>query len=334
MFEQYIKKLNIIFKISADILGNLFIHRKETYCHLLWDSVFINFNGDVYTCCHYKPWKYGNIYNKNLSEVLKKSVLLKLYKFMSLHKCLFCSFDCTLIEELRKKVKPEDEMKTRHPGRILLLCGELCNISCIMCPQDHRSKEVLDFEAAKKNIDWSQFYEIMLQGGEILAMKDAKKLYLWLTREQNKKADLLTNGLLVNDEWADHLVNGSNVIAISVNAATKETHNHVNRGSDFFKVVDNIKKMISLKSEKKSGVQIIYKYSIVPENVHEVAEAIVFAENLGCDQISYGYDLSVPDYIKKNENLRLDLKNRITSILEKGVRIKVDKAKLKTLNLF
>jgi sulfatase maturation enzyme AslB (radical SAM superfamily) len=333
VLNNLLRKFKIIYNAIYGIVVNLIIWKKQTHCHLLWDSIFVDNKGNVYTCCHYKPWKIGNIYKKHLSAIIGESRLLKLYKFMSLNKCLYCSFGCTLIPEHLKGTRPALEMKYNHPRRILVLCGELCNINCIMCPQDHRSKEVINAEIAKKNIDWSQYEEIMFQGGEVLAMKEAKELYLWLTRTLNKKIDLLTNGILINDEWADYLVNGSNVVAISVNAASKKVHELINNGSDFTRVVNNIKKLVELKRQQKQGVQIIYKFSIVPENVHEIPDAICFANSIGCDQITYGFDSSVPDYLESNGELRSSIKHRMASAISNGISIKVDKSYLERLGL-
>lgn len=331
--NKFIYILKEFSKVIFSIKSNLLTKRINTYCHMLWDSVFVDNKGNVYTCCHYKPWKFGNIYNKKLSKIISSSIRLKIYKFLSLNKCLFCYFKCTLISDERKDIRPTYEEISDGPRSILVLCGELCNISCIMCPQDHRSRDILDAEIAKKNIEWSQFEDIMFQGGEILAMKEAKDLFLWLTKQMNKKVNLLTNGLLIDDEWVENLVEGANVLAISVNACTKETHELVNKGSNFDKVVNNIKKLVRYRDLNKTGTQIIYKFSIVPENVHEVADAISFANNLGCDEISYGYDLSVPEYIKNNETLRLDVVTSVDSVMDADVDIKVDLPKLKLLGL-
>lgn len=46
-----------------------------------------------------------------------------------------------------------------------------------------------------------------------------------------------------NHEWAEHLVYGSRKIRISVNAATKRTHELINKVSNYDKVIENIKKL-------------------------------------------------------------------------------------------
>ncbi len=202
-----------------------------------------------------------------------------------------------------------------------------------MCYQDHRSKVVLNSEVIRKNIDFSGIEDIDFQGGEILAMKNAREMYLWLTKELHKKVNLITNGILINEEWADHLVKGSNWIQISVNAATKEIHETVNRNSNFARVIDNIKKLTHLKNEYGSDVKIAYKFTIVPENIHEVRDAITLADDLGCDQIAFGFDASIPGFLQGNEQLRENIKNSISQLRNKGLKIDIENKRLEQLGL-
>lgn len=334
--DTIIQKSEYIGRITKAIrlvINNLLVNRRHTYCRYLWESVFIHKNGDVYICCHYGPGKIGNIYKHNLSKIWEKSIRLKLFRLLSLNKCLYCFFECNIISADEKRSSARSLIYIKYPKGLRILIGEFCNLNCIMCGQDHRSKEAIDNKIIKENIDWTRVEEIDFLGGEILAMKNAKELYLWLTKTVNKKVNLITNGLLINDEWAYHLVNGSNWIEISVNAATEATHELVNRKSNFVRVINNIKKLIDLKQQHGSDVKITYKYTIVPENIHEVADAIELAENLGCDHISYGYDYSVINILKQNNELRRKLKNQIFRLVNSDLKLTVNVMRLEYLNL-
>ena len=94
-----------------------------------------------------------------------------------------------------------------------------------MCWQDHHNNVMLDSELLKKNIDWSRVENIEFQGGEVLAMKGAKKIYLWLTKEMDKKINLITNGTLISDEWAEHLLYGSKKYEYLLTLLPKELTN-------------------------------------------------------------------------------------------------------------
>jgi len=311
-------------------------HSGNAHCNLLWDRLFINNKGNVYVCCLLKPGIIGNIYREDLSRIWKGSVRLNLFRLMSIRGCLnyFCQQRCIFMSELLEDNSTR-EVFLEYPRRLDILFGESCNLECIMCGQDHRGKTALDINILKKNVGWSRLEEITLQGGEILVMKDGREFYLWLTQKMNKKVDLITNGMFINDEWADYMTKGSNWIQISVNAATEKTHELVNKHSKFKTVINNIKRLVRSKSKNNSEVKIVYKYTIVKENLHEITKAIDFAESLGCDKICYGYDNPVPAVLTVNNKLKSGIKNEISNKLDnKNLRIHLNRDVLEFLGLF
>jgi MoaA/NifB/PqqE/SkfB family radical SAM enzyme len=319
--------------ISKTAVKDFLINRKSTYCPMVWDSAFIDQHGNVYTCCHYEPGVLGNIYSNDLSEIWTNSVQLKMFRWMSLNRCLHCFHECTLLSSSQKAHAFTNRGVRKYPKNLRILFGEFCNISCVMCTQNHRSKVMLDSEAVRNNIDFSGIEAIDFQGGEVLAMKSAREMYLWLTKELHKKVNLITNGVLINEEWADHLVKGSNWIQISVNAATKEIHEIVNRNSTFAKVIDSIRKLVRLKRENGSDVKIIYKFTIVEENVREVGAAIELADYLGCDQIAFGFDASIPGFLLNNEHIRETIRNRIALLKSGTLNVDIERKRLEQLDL-
>jgi len=309
------------------LMKNFVFDRNTTNCHLLWDSVYINQYGEVFSCCFNEPNQIGNIYKKNLYKIWSKNFRLQIYRKLSLHRCLSCSLSCYLITRANKQ--KTHTIPSSYPKRVWILYGELCNINCIMCWQDSRSKKMLNNEAIMDNIDWSKVEEIVLQGGEILAMSSAKELFLTLAREKNKKVNIITNGLLLNDVWMEHILSNSNWIEISFNAATKQTHETVNRGSNSRKVVNNIKRLAKLKEQYKSDIEIIFKYTVVPENITEIPDAIKFAETLGCNRIVYGYSKKALAMLDNDVYLRNRLKERLNYVISNNdIKIKIEKDRL------
>jgi MoaA/NifB/PqqE/SkfB family radical SAM enzyme len=203
-----------------------------------------------------------------------------------------------------------------------------------MCQQDHKSKTVINSDFLKKNVNWSLVENIRLTGGEVLLIKGIKELYLFLTQKKGKKVDIITNGTLIDNEWASLLVKGSNQVQISINAATKKTHSLVNKGSNFDKVIHNVKLLIALKRNFQSSAQIIYKYTICDKNIHEMVDAIELAESLGCDMIGYGYDrTTVPFILNKEVELRNQTKKRLVQLRSADLNVKIGLQPLQKLGL-
>ncbi len=139
--------------------------------------------------------------------------------------------------------------------------------------------------------------------------------------------------MLINDEWAEHLVKGAKWIEISVNAATKKTHEFVNKGSNYEKVIDNINNLIHLKHHYNSDIIITYKYTIVPGNISEIADAIEFADSLGCDRISYGFSSLVPRTLGENEELSEKVKSKLSRLVNDNLKIEIIRNRLEQLGL-
>jgi len=316
------RKVLYIFNI---LINNLFKERTHTYCYWLWDQAFINEYGYVASCCHFATGAIGNIYKQDLYKIWEKSVRLKLFQWLSLHGCLECFWKCSLLSLKEKENSTHYRGAIKYPKFLHIVYSTFCNFNCVMCGQDHKSGVALDSDVLKKNIDWDQVEEIILQGGEILAIKSAKEFYLWLTQQKNKKVNLITNGILIDDEWADYLIKGSKWIDISVNAATEDTFKLVNNNSGFNKVIDNIKKLVYLKHKYGADVKIRYHFTIIPQNIMEIPDAILLADKLGCDVVTYSYDVSsVPVFFNKNRDIREQIKNKVVDLINNGgLKIKI-----------
>ncbi len=286
----------------------------STFCPRLWKDVFIDPKGDVYGCCHRKPVAIGNIYQQKLQDICNSSTIQQLRQ-KSLDGQLECYEQCSLIDKKAEHQIPDNTaFKYAQLKKLKIEFGELCNISCVMCPQDHKSRTVLSFEKLVENVDLGPFESINIQGGEPMAIAAAKKFYEYVV-SKNKQPLFMTNGLLINDEWAEKIAMGSAFIYISLNAATAETHEMVNRGSKWDVVLKNIRKLRDARERNGTDLKILGHMTIIVENIHEIPLFIRDFEQFGVDQIDFGYDSKVPGYLSGNPFLRIALKRDIYKAL-------------------
>ena len=332
--EDASRKLDEIVQILRATLRNLFIEREGTNCPQLWDTAFIDQYGNVFNCCHSRPGALGKLQDSHLSTIWQQSRRLRFFRWLSRHGALYCALNCTLISAEDRASPPKKMLAPVHPTTVRILHGELCNLACTMCWQDHRDRQIVSNSLITEQIDWPKVEHVELQGGEVLAMKEAREFFVWLTQAMGKKADLITNGTLINETWARNLVLGANWVAISVNAASKEVHERINRGSSFEKVTANIKRLTHLKRQMGGDLEIIYKFSIIQENIHEIPDAIPVAAELGCDRIAYGFDpTTVPDYLERNPELQASLRQRVEEQIAIGYPIEIERIRLQRLGL-
>jgi MoaA/NifB/PqqE/SkfB family radical SAM enzyme len=275
----------------------------------LWDEAYINEKGDVYSCCHARPGVIGNIHHSSLREI-HNSEQVQRFREESLAGRLGCFARCTLLkkDEIEPVAKPlnADFSELR---RVKIMFGEGCNINCVMCPQNSRSRDYLDFDVLVRNVDLTHFELIELQGGEPLFIEPAKR-YFDYAAAHGKKISFLTNGILVNDEWAEKISLHSTFVYFSLNAATRETHEAINRGSHWERVIANIQRVRAARERTGSGVRILGHMTIIPENLGEIPHFIQRHAELGFDAVDFGYDLGVPAHLRSIRNLLLKRKLR------------------------
>lgn len=294
---------------------NLRMKNKNTYCYFLWKEAFINDNGNVYACCHQKPGILGNIYKNTLEEILHFTKIKKL-RHLSIHRKLRCHRNCTLLGDRKYEDPPkEHEFKYETLTGLKILFGEGCNINCVMCWQNSNKKRELDPGILINNINLSSIEQIDLQGGEPLYLKSARK-YFDHCISQNKQVSFLTNGTIMSEKWAEKIAQYSRAISISLNAATKLTHERINLGSSWDSVLENIQLLKKAKNRINSKLEIAGHMTIITSNLQEIPIFIDKYKEFGFDRIKFGFDLRVPIYLKLHPTFKKKLSDKITASLK------------------
>lgn len=307
---------------------------KNTYCPYLWSEAFIDPTGDVFCCCHRKPAAVGNIYKDTLKNIYSNDLMRSLRQ-KSIDGCLGCYKDCTLIDKTvsHRLRTTADFNYAKDLKKLKIEFGELCNIQCVMCWQDHKSRITLDHKKLIENVDLSPFNDIDIQGGEPLAIADAKAYFDYVAGQQ-KNPLIMTNALLINEEWAKKIVMASPYIYISLNAATAKTHERVNKGSKWDAVLGNIHKLVAARQEHRSSIKILGHMTIILENLKEIPLFIEKFRSFGFDEIDFGFDVKVPEYLRRNPYLKVLLRKKIKKVCEaSNDRPLIDTRRLKILGL-
>jgi len=186
---------------------------------------------------------------------------------------------------------------------------EDCNLSCTMCEEHspfstyikeklggkHRRmpKEWLEpiFEQAKK-IGVSEMIPSTM--GEPLIYKHFAH-FVELCYKYNIKMNLTTNGTFprttekVVTEWAKLIVPITTDVKISWNGATAKTAKEVMKGIDFEQTVANVKEFIRIRDEHYTNTgyycRITFQLTFMQNNMHELADIVKLASQLGVDRV-------------------------------------------------
>lgn len=214
---------------------------------------------------------------------------------------------CKELEKLYKKYIQKSNYKL---WRVTLDTNpEDCNLSCTMC-EEHSSfstyiKEKLNGKHRRMPKEWlSPIFQQAKKIGvtEVIPSTMGEPLiykhfayFVELCYKYNIKMNLTTNGTFPRatgknvSEWANLIVPITTDVKISWNGATAETSQKVMKGVDFEQNVESLKEFIRIRDEYfvKTGYycRITFQLTFMQNNMHELADIVKLASQLGVDRV-------------------------------------------------
>jgi MoaA/NifB/PqqE/SkfB family radical SAM enzyme len=186
---------------------------------------------------------------------------------------------------------------------------EDCNLKCIMCEEHSPYSNFIpnlykETGVKRRRMKFETVESIFNQAkalgvseiipstmGEPLLYKEFDKIFE-LSKHHNIKINLTTNGTFPKKtvlEWAKLIVPNTTDIKISWNGATKETSEKIMLGVDFEQTILNIKEFIKYRDlyyqENGYFCRVTLQLTFMQNNMHELAEIIKLAANLGVDRV-------------------------------------------------
>lgn len=154
------------------------------------------------------------------------------------------------------------------PKMIIFDILNVCNLRCYHCPQkeikkrDNYRAQFLDFKLFKKIIDEISNHKVNLVrftgDGEPLLYKNILEMITYAKSKVKGKINLTTNGILLNENIARYLLRlPIDFIDISIDAFTENKYNQIRQGGDFKRLINNVQRLVSLKSELNSPAKIV-----------------------------------------------------------------------------
>ena len=230
---------------------------------------------------------------------------------------------CHILEDIYAGLQPQ---KLR---RITIDTNpEDCNLSCIMC-EEHSPfsnfKQNLFNETGQRyrRMDPAKLDDIFSQAkklgvkeiipstmGEPLLYKGIEKIFQ-LSQQYDIKINLTTNGTFPKhpiEVWAAMIIPNTTDIKISWNGATGAIAEKIMTGLNFGKSVENVRAMIAYRDKHYTETgyycRITFQLTFMRNNMHELADIIKLAAELGVDRIK-GHHLWT--HFDEIENLSMKL---------------------------
>ncbi|MDO9464745.1 MAG: radical SAM protein [bacterium] len=172
-----------------------------------------------------------------------------------------------------------------YPSYIEIEVTTRCNLRCIMCEHTYWNEPNRDmsFQEFKQIVD--QFPKLKWIGltgiGESFLNKDFIRMLKYV-KSKSIYVELYDTFYFIDKKIAKELIEIEvDKIFVSLDAATKETYEYIRVGSDFEKVVNNVKNLFQLKREKNAFSPIVeFHYIISKANSQEVLPYIELVHSL------------------------------------------------------
>lgn len=293
-------------------------------CYRPFTSVLIDDFGDVYFCC--MAWqidnslKLGNLKESSLQELWNNDKAKKARGDMYANKTSqYCSEKTcpirlskthidvnNLLDPYYKELFTElciDDINNKNtmlrsfPSFIAIGLDKRCNLDCIMCTA--KNIDGLSFLEIEKTVT-NLFNEIkshihdvrrlfLSANGEPLLSKDVTSLLRETAhlKENKISIEMLSNGNLLTPEMFDQIKhNNFFSMAFSVDAATKETYEHIRRKGNWDQLMKNLSYISKLRGESKIR-HFEINMTVMKMNFKQIYDFIKLAEQLGCDQVQF-----------------------------------------------
>ncbi len=232
---------------------------------------------------------------------------------------------------------------TNQDNHLTLEISAKCNLYCSMCSLEkhHHNKGFMSKNTFNKILPYIKQFNIVDFGftGEpflnknlIYFLKKIKKI------NPNIYLQIITNGTLLSDKIMKDLIKfGLDEIMFSIDGASKQIYEHIRIGSDFNKVINNIKKLNSFKKKYSSNKPIFTStFVIMEQNYLEMLKFVELMKKLDFKRIMFNnvepYSLkSYNDsfYDKKSKEIKKNLQDIKNSSKKSDLEIIIPRFKSK-----
>jgi len=335
------------------------------HCTLPWTYLYLRYGGRIQPCCqnstslgnvNVEGFNFDKVWNGKEMQLLRKLISEDKYEEAG------CSKDCNIIHtlkhekgvqlfdsqiiavaklnnnfknnlyKLKKAISEKKVISSNLPTQLDIQPTEACNMSCIMCHQNHTNPDKLGTKEILKVIEpiIETIYSISFQGGEIFIDKKYKELLINLKHRIQKFQQLkvITNGSLLFPEDLDKMTKGENPIyfTISADGVNEKTFKEIRQSSHFNRVIKNIRYLAKVQENKKKEI-IRWNFVVMKSNFYQIKELIILSSQL---KITIFLQAIIGTYPEENifQYLLIDI-GKALKYIQEAIILQVDlKAKI------
>ncbi|MHB9154092.1 MAG: radical SAM protein [Endomicrobiales bacterium] len=187
------------------------------------------------------------------------------------------------IEIAQKKTVLESRMRN-----LIVTLATDCNLRCVMCEWVRAKRwEIPRKTLQEVRASFPYLERIVWQGGEVFLYKGLRDLIEEAGRFPHLQQVITTNGLLIDEKWAEVLIRNNVDLTFSVDGATREVYEKIRQGARYDLLVENIRRFVRLKEEARSSVKTNLHIVVMRSNYRQLEDYIDFAHDNGFKYIAF-----------------------------------------------
>lgn len=182
------------------------------------------------------------------------------------------------------RLEMEQEKTALSSKLTSLICAltNRCNMQCIMCdtwrthweiPQK-TYEEVLSLLPYLEHVIWL--------GGEVFLSKYFEELLEETKKYPHLEQRINTNGVLIDEKWAEKLFQNNIELIYSIDGVTKQTYEYIRRGARFDDLIRSLNTTKSMRQKyKDKKFHLRMNVVVMRSNHHEIERFMDFAKEYG-----------------------------------------------------
>lgn len=274
--------------------------KNYAFCPKPFEEVFIEIGGVIFLCCPYliRDTDIGNLRENEFDEIWN-SVKAKIIR-LSIIKRNFCFCEDKFCSHFSKTCEDTadyyEESVPRYPRKAMISFDDSCNLKCPSCRKEFRfnnsskmKQEMAEICAEKLEAIIPEIGMVSISGnGDPFYCNTYRKLWLNTSKIKRKYIRFQTNGLLLNEENMECIVNGYEVIDlyVSIDAATKETYERVRCGGNFEVLQRNMQMVAKMRQENRIR-EFVTSFVVQEANYREMVDFVKMCFGYGVDYIEF-----------------------------------------------
>lgn len=180
-----------------------------------------------------------------------------------------------------------------YPRRLVFELTNRCNLNCVMCGRNDAY-----FKPTVFDINWIDKFdhildrveEVTLMGWGEPTVHPEFALMLEKINKYPVRKYFCTNGMKLGELTEEIFKNKVDIVAISIDGSDEATNNSIRRGSDFQKIIESLKNIVSEKRKRKLQYPYMnFVFTAMKSNLHQIPDMVRLACDVGLDEVKVVY---------------------------------------------